>query len=208
MFSAKRRKGPSCCGCRWLDSFFPALITGNVPEIASGIKYSSVWPKLSGKNPTKIQTDLIMLPCKSEGVFAIKVSLNKIWRTVKREQKKRSASLNNCALGEHVACEMSQSALVHPGSPGGCAGCRGCLGDHTESICSLFIQAQPRHNQNRSLGCKPDKNSSCQPQCWHHLRKGYSATQRKGPTAQAAEHLLCHKSLKGFGTIKETSSIF
>lgn len=154
---------------------------GNVPEIASGIKYSSIWPRLSAKTPAKIQTDLMVLPCKSEGGFAIKFSLNKIWHTIKREQKERSAPLSNCALEEHVVCEMSQSALVHAGSPGGCAGCRGCPGDRTASACSLVAQAQPRHNQNRSLGCKPGKNSSCQPRCWHHLRRGTVPHRRRVP---------------------------
>lgn len=160
----------------WLQMgrlFFPGLMMVNVPEIASQIKYSSVRPKLSGKKKNiKIQTDLIMLLCNLEGVFAIKFSLNKIWHTVKREQKERSAPLNNRALGEHVACEMSQSALVHPGSAGGCAGRRGCLGDHTVGICSLFIQAQPRHNQNRNPGCKPDKIQAASPNADIILERG------------------------------------
>ena len=129
-----------------------------------------------------------MLPCESEGVFAVKFSLNKIWYAIRRERKERSAP-----LGAHVAWETSASALVRPGSPGGCAGCRG--GGHTASICSLFTQAQPRQNGNSSLGCKPDKNSGCQPRRRHQRGEGYSAPLRKGPAAQAAEHLLCHKSL-------------
>lgn len=147
--------------------------------------------KYQEKKSTKIQTDLIMLPCKSEGVLDIKFSLNKIWLTIKREQKERSAPLNNCALRDHVVCEMSQSALVHPGSPGGCAGCRGCLGDHTDSICSLFVQAQPRHNWNRSLGRKPNENSSCSPHA-DIISEGGPCHTERGPTAQAVEHLLCH----------------
>lgn len=164
MFSAKRKKGPGCCDCRWLGSFLPTLIQQEMSpklQVEQGtLQYDQ---KYLEKKSTKIQTGLIMLPCKSEGVLDIKFSLNKIWLTVTREQKERSAPLNNRALGEHVACEMSQSALVHPGNLGGCTGCRGCLGDHTASICSLFIQAQPGHNWNRSLGCKPGKNSSCRP---------------------------------------------
>lgn len=146
MFIRQGRKGTSCCNCKWLDFFLPGLMMGNGPELTSGIKSVFQYDQsYLEKNSLKYR-QIWLCSFASQREFAIKCSLSKVWHTVKREQKERRAPLNHCALGEHVAYEMSQSAVVHAGSPSGCAGCRGCLGDHTANVCSIHprsAQAEP-----------------------------------------------------------------
>lgn len=104
-----------------------------------------------------------MLSCKSEGVFAIKFSSSKIWHAFRREQKERSAPLNSRALGACGVWAVTERPCP-AGCPGGCAGCRGCFGTGQPA----FVLCSSMPSQSRSLGCEPDKNSSC----WHHLRRG------------------------------------
>lgn len=79
-----------------------------------------------------------MVPCKSEGDFAIKFSSSKVWQAL-RENKRRGGLLSAAVLREHVACGLSQSALVPLAAPAD-ARLQGVPGAGTASACSLFIQ--------------------------------------------------------------------
>lgn len=143
-----------------------------------------------------------MLPCKPEGVSAAKLSSSRVWHTLRREQKEGSSPLSSRAQGACGVWAVTQSPCP-AGSPGGCTGCRGCSGRHSQRLfpvhpCLAGIGAWDV-SQMKTQAASPILPSS---------QKGCSVTQRGGPAAQAVEQLVCHSSLKGFGTVKETPSTF
>lgn len=207
IFSAKRTKGPRCCGCRRLGSCFIALVMVNVPKTASEMRYCSIWLKLSGKNPIKILacTDSIMLPCKVRGSFCHSVELERGLAGA-QERRKGEELLSRAVLWQRVACVLSQSSLVllavpADARPAGAASgpvhpCPASTGAWDGSQVKTQAASPGVGISSEGVQCHAEKGSCC-PSCW-----ASQLPQRWKVLALSRKH----PALSGFRLLKCTSS--
>lgn len=118
------------------------------------------------------------------------------------ENKRRAALPSAAVPWEHVACVLSHSARVPLAVPAD-ARAAGVLGTAQPA----FVPVHPCPARIGAWDASQMKTQAASP-VLPSSQKGCSVMQRGGPAAQAVEHLICHSSLKGFGSVKETPSTF